>query len=244
MALLSSHLRFATDRYWITARRGGRALVAGVLAAGMGYLGYQEVRLSREYVWLQKAAQAEPYSPEQLASLERAHAIEPRNFGTAYSLGETNRNLGFDTGEVTLVSKAMEWYELGIKANPFNGYNYLRYGMCLDFLERFEEAEPYISKADELEPNNYYVAANIGWHYVQAGHYAAARPWLERSLRLQWKENAIAVSYLAIANERLLEAASTPGFPATPADPIPPYRATDDAAERTEADPRDGENNN
>jgi O-antigen ligase len=244
MALLSSHLRFATDRYWITARRGGRALGAGVLAAGMGYLGYQEVRLGREYVWLQEATEAEPYSPEQLASLERAHSIEPRNFGTAYSLGETNRNLGFDTGDVTLVSQAMEWYELGIKANPFNGYNYLRYGMCLDFLERFEEAEPYISKADELEPNNYYVAANIGWHYVQAGQYAAARPWLERSLRLQWKENAIAVSYLAIANERLLQAASNPGFPTTPADPIPLYRATDDASESTGADPREGENNN
>jgi O-antigen ligase len=226
MALLSSHLRFATDRYWFTARLGGRALAGVVLAGGLAYLGSQEFRLGREYVWLEKARKAEPYSTEQLAMLERAHRIEPRNFGTAYSAGETNRIMSFEAGDEALANKAMEWYTRGIKANPFDSYNYLRYGMCLDFLERFKEAEPYINKADELDPNNYFTAANIGWHYVQAGNYAAARPWLERSLRLEWKGNTIATSYLAIANERLKQAASNQGLRLSPA-PVsnpPPFQ--------------------
>ena len=54
-----------------------------------------------------------------------------------------------------------------MKLNPFDGYNYLRYGMCLDWLGRHAEAEPFFSRADALDPNGYFTAANIGWHYYQ-----------------------------------------------------------------------------
>jgi len=40
------------------------------------------------------------------------------------------------------------------------------------------------------------------------GDFAAARPWFERSLRLEDKDNLIARNYLQIANMRLLEAAT------------------------------------
>jgi len=66
--------------------------------------------------------------------------------------------------------------------------------MCLDWLEKHDEAGPYFNRADALDPNGYYTEANIGWHYVQAGNYAAARPWLERSLRLYGSGNDIARS--------------------------------------------------
>lgn len=234
MALLTSHVRFATDRYWITARWLGRGLAGAVLMSGVAYLGYQAVRLGREYVWLQRAAKAEPYSAAQLGMLEQAHKSEPANFGTTYSLGETNRVLGFETGDEALANKAMEWYARSIQTNPFDGYNYLRTGMCLDFLGRHEAAEPFFSWADELDPNGYFTAAYIGWHYVQAGKYAAARPWLERSLRLEWRENTIATSYLAIANERLRRAAENQGWQLAPrpsASPAPPLPDWPDAPE-------------
>jgi hypothetical protein len=43
------------------------------------------------------------------------------------------------------------------------------------------------------------------------GDYAAAKPWFERSLRLEWLGNVISRTYLEIANARLLEAASNGG---------------------------------
>jgi hypothetical protein len=43
---------------------------------------------------------------------------------------------------------------------------------------------------------------------VQAGDYAAARPWLTRSLRLQPLENQIAQSYLELVEQKLIENAS------------------------------------
>jgi len=78
--------------------------------------------------------------------------------------------------------------------------------MCLDWLEKHDEARPYFNRADALDPNGYYTAANIGWHYVQAGNYAAARPWLERSLRLDG--NDIARFYLDTVERKLVENAS------------------------------------
>ena len=56
MALLSSHLRFATERYWVTLNRWGKAVASVVVLAGVAYLGRQGWRRSVEYVWLQRAA--------------------------------------------------------------------------------------------------------------------------------------------------------------------------------------------
>jgi lipoprotein NlpI len=47
----------------------------------------------------------------------------------------------------------------------------------------------------------------LGLHYVETGNYAAARTCFERALRLEWRENDTARNYLAIVNNRLLEAA-------------------------------------
>jgi len=44
--------------------------------------------------------------------------------------GECFRTQSFDGGQnyETLAKTAMQWYVLGMKLNPHDGYNYLRYG--------------------------------------------------------------------------------------------------------------------
>jgi hypothetical protein len=59
-----------------------------------------------------------------------------------------------------------------------------------------------------LDPNGYFTVANIGIHYVEIGDLAAAKPWFERSLRLQEQDNQIARSYLTLINTRLMQAAT------------------------------------
>ena len=95
-----------------------------------------------------------------------------------------------------------------IKLNQWGGYGFLRYGWCLDWLGQTVESPRYFERAAQLEPNGYFMTANIGLHYVQLGNFAAAKPWFERSLRLEWKDNAIARNYLQIVNIRLLETAT------------------------------------
>jgi O-antigen ligase len=209
MALLTAHWRFATERFWFSAGLPGRCAVSLVLAVTVAYLGQQGILLARECSWLRQAVKAEAYSPEQAALLEKAYSIEPRNFDTAYNIGEAYRMESFQgTGDYqALAAKAVTWYQRAITNNPFNGYNYMRWGMVLDFMEDHSGAEPLFLKADELDPNGYFTTAHVGKHYVDSGQYAAARPWLERSLLLS-RTNEIAESNLKLANQRLLEAAT------------------------------------
>jgi tetratricopeptide (TPR) repeat protein len=187
-----------------------KTLVTLALAAGVAYLSYQDWRRTHECVWLARAERLPDFSPERAAALETAFEFEPMNPETAHDLGEIFRIQSFEGGQnyKFLAQTAMKWYARGMKLDRYDGYNYLRFGMCLDWLDRHDEAEPYFNRADALDPNGYYTAAHVGWHYVQTGDYSAARAWLERSLRLHWQENVTATSYLNIADGKLVESAS------------------------------------
>jgi len=209
MALLASHWRFVTERYWFSAGIPLKLGISLLLVANIACLGQQAAQLTYECAFLRRAAATEANSEQQAALLEKAYSVEPRNFNTAYALGEIYRKQSFQ-GEgdyEAQAQKAITWYQRGITNNPLNGYNYMRWGMMLDFLGDHAAAEPMFLKADALDPNGYFTAAHVGKHYVDAGEYAAARPWLERSLLLS-RTNEIAESNLKLANQRLLEAAT------------------------------------
>ncbi|HXI73629.1 MAG TPA: O-antigen ligase family protein [Verrucomicrobiae bacterium] len=210
LALLSSNLRFATEKFWFNLRLPLKILATLVITAGIAYLSWQEFQGGREALWLARAEQLPNFSPARIAALEKAFAAEPQNFMTAYAIGECYRTQSFDGGvdSEQLANAAMPWFERTWKLDPYYAYSYLRYGMCLDWLERHDEAGPFFSRAEACDPNNYFTTANIGWHYVQAGDWAAARSWLQRSLRLQWQDNPIARSYLELAEQKLLSNAS------------------------------------
>jgi O-antigen ligase len=214
-AMLAGHWRFATDHGWWRVGRGLKILASLLLAGGAVYLGWQAERLGREQFWLARAGAARVrtglyYTPEELAAREKAFAVEPANFDNIHAIGEARRLQSFAGGADyrELAEQAMTWFARGTNANPYDGYNFLSYGMCLDWLDQHPQAEPYFNRADELDPNGYTTAAYVGWHYVQTEQWAAARPWFERSLRLQWRTNQIAATYLQIVNRRLLEAAT------------------------------------
>ena len=217
LALLSSNLRFATERHWLEARLPAKMLATLALVAGVAYLSRQGWLRGREAAWLAQAESLPNFSPERAAAWKKAFDVEPMNFETAYNIGETYRVQSFDGGQnyQDLAKTAMQWYARGMKLDPYNGYNYLRYGMCLDWLEKHDEAGPYFNHAAALDPNGYYTAANVGWHYIQAGNYAAARPWLGRSLRLG--TDNLARFYQNTVERKLVENASgqrvlPPGF--------------------------------
>jgi O-antigen ligase len=218
MALVSSHLRFATERYWVTVTLWRKAAASGVLIAGLACLGEQGWRRYAEQGWLEQAGGAPNFSPQQVDFLRRAFAAEPMDAETACQAGEALRRQSQEGGEYyegaegqnyrKLAEQAMEWFERSMKLDRWNGKSYLGYGWCLDWLGRTGEAGPYFAKAEELDPNGNVTIATIGLHYVELGDYAAAREWFKRSLGLQWAGNLIASNYLEIANLRLAEAAT------------------------------------
>jgi O-antigen ligase len=209
MALLSSHLRFATDRYWVTVKPWGKAVASVVVLAALGYLGQQGWHRTAESMWLLRAAGAPAFSPAQTACLKNAFTAEPMNAETAYAIGDAYRVQSSEGGKNyrELVEQAREWFGRSIKLNPWRGDGYAGCGWCLDWLGRTAESGKYFERAAELEPNGYFMAANIGRHYVEAGDFAAAKPWFERSLSLD-RDNPVARNYLQIVNSRMQEAAT------------------------------------
>jgi O-antigen ligase len=214
MALLSSHLRFATEQYWVTLRTWGRLLASLALLAGLVSLGQQGWRRAAEYFWRQRAARASSFSPSQVMFLQKAFAADSMNADTACAIGDAFRIQSSEGGNnyQQLAEQAIQWYDRSIKLNPWGGYSFLSpwagYGWCLDWLGRSNESASYFQRADELDPNNYFIANQIGLHYVELGNLAAARTWFERSLRLQGLNNDTARNYLPIINTRMLEAAT------------------------------------
>ena len=184
------------------------------LALGIAYLGWQEWRHGNEVAWLVRAERVPVYSPEQAVALEKAFASEPLNFETAYNIGECYRIESFDGGEdyEVLAHRAMDRYSYAMELDPHDGYNYLRYGMCLDWLDDHDKAEAFFNRAAELDPNGYYAAANIGWHYAQAGDYAARlTPGLSGQFACIGRETEIARNYLNLVRQKLLEIALDKG---------------------------------
>jgi O-antigen ligase len=210
MAILTSYLRFATDRYWFTAQLWTKTLLSIALVAGLAWLSWQSARLGGESLWLMRAKKSDPASTAQIAALQKAFSIEPKNFQTARAIGEAYRLQSFqNTGDYEQQAlEAMKWFKQATELNPYDDSSFLRYGICLDHIDKHDEAFAYFDKANRIEPSSYYNSAWMGWHYVQSGDCAAALVWLNRSKQLEWHDNPIADSYLQIAENQMLQAAT------------------------------------
>jgi O-antigen ligase len=207
MALVAGHFRFATEQYWHTVRWPLRVPVMIALLAGMGYLGHETWKRTREAGWLARAEELPAVSTAQTSALERAFEIDNRNAETAYAIGENLRLQSWNGGnnfEATTL-KAMEWFERAMRLNPYDPYAPMRYGMCLHWLRRHDEAQPHFDRALKLDPNSYYTRAHMGWHYVQLRQWQTAKDWMEKSFKLKYEGNVIALAYFDILTRKIEE---------------------------------------
>lgn len=211
MAALTSHLRFATDNFWVTPRLLGRILATLVLVPAIYFLSTQGWRGFREHRLLEQA-NVTPYRSQRLELWLKAFQIDPRNDDTAFRIGEAYRRESWNGNEgyEILASGAMRWFEIGMRLNPFESQHALRYGMCLDWLGRHAQAEVFMKWALKLDPNSYYITALQGWHAMEKGELLEARMWFERSLKLNWYDNSIARQYLDVVNKRLSDPNALP----------------------------------
>jgi tetratricopeptide (TPR) repeat protein len=209
LGLLASNLRYATEQYWVRAGVPVKAVVGGALVVVAVLYAGQAWRQGREAYWRAEAGREELFSPERAAALKKAFTAEPKDFQTAYEIGECYRTEGLEGGKnyKELTQEAKDWYARAMPLNPHDAYNYLRTGMCLDWLGDPAAAAPYYSEAELRDPNGYYLTADVGWHYVQTGDYAAARQYFIRSLGL-YGNNPTALNYYYICEEKLIDKAS------------------------------------
>lgn len=199
-ALITTHLRFATERFWFTARWPTKIVVSLALAAGLAYLVPQTWVHTRELQALAAAGRQPEGSLEKSEALQRAFAIQPKNYETAYAIGEQLRLISWAGRDDYAVRarQAHEWFQRANQLNRWDVYSYMRSGMCLDWVDQHEEAGRYFAKALELDPNFYLTRAMMGWHEFQIDHYNEARDWMVKSLAVNFMDNPVARTYMGL----------------------------------------------
>ncbi len=211
LALLACQSRYGTDRYWFRAGQPARVILTGGLATLILALSVDGWRRGQETFWMLQADKLDLFDPEKSNLLQKAFAAEPENFETAYNLGECLRMRSFQGGDdsAALAQAALEWYDKVNRLDAYYGYGYLRTGMCLDWVGDSLRAQKYYQQAESLDPNGYFMVANVGWHYIQTQDFALAREYFIRSVSLSnGYSSAYAENYLQICETKLLERAS------------------------------------
>ncbi len=186
MALIAANARFATEAYWKNPGFFGKILLTLLAAGAVCYLTAGEIHTGRETFWLRLAKSQSISWDESVLYMKKAHEIEPANAQTDYLLGETLRlaSKGGNPGYQDKAKEAAQWFARGMEANPFDARFPVRLGMCLDWIGRSQEASPYFDIAERLDPNNYYIALEVGRHFVALGDFAKGKEWVERSLHI------------------------------------------------------------
>lgn len=186
LALLGSHVRFATERYWVTARWYIAAPATIAIVAIVAWLMPQTILRSQEANLLRRAESLPDGTTNKIAVLKQAFALQPENFETAQAIGEHLRVIAWvgEDGYEPIAKEAIEWFKRAIALNRYDTLSHLRIGMCLDKLEQYDEARPWFTKALEMDPAYWYPPAMMGWHEFQLGRYQEAREWMIKSLQL------------------------------------------------------------
>ena len=191
LGLVSSFLRFATESYWISLRWIGKSIATIVLILAFAFLNWQCVRGAATSHWLE-IAQKQPFGPKRAESLKNALAIEPMNNDISFEIAENllRSKLSWEDGYASQAREAMLFYEHGMTVNPWDPYNYIGYGSCLDGLGQSRRATSFFDRAVALDSNNSDVLYKRGWHALELGsdleHLREARRWYGRSLLIEF----------------------------------------------------------
>ena len=205
-ALLTSHLRFTSNRCWLNPRVTGRLLLGMVSVAGAGLLVQQGILRWRETRLVRESELVRTLVP-QVAALEKAVRLEPSNADTRSRLGEILRQRSWagDPAWRAAAEEAWRWFESAIARNRWDTFPLLHGGMTLDWLGRHDEAATLFQRAMDMDPNNHYIALLRGWHEMQVSNWVEAKRWLERSVEILPWSNWLAFTYLEVVNRRLAE---------------------------------------
>jgi O-antigen ligase len=203
--LLTAHWRFATERFWLNPRVVGKIALTLCIAALCFAVSKEALKEREEAIRLDRAQAIADYGPEKQAALERAWEIAPDNFQTAYEIGECLRIQSWEgqKGYEKLAQQAMTWYDRAMALNPYDPYSPMRFGMCLDWLDKRDEAGKYFEKSHELGPNDFTVLTYLAWHQMQLEHWKEANTILRSALSWYWTETA--QGYLDLTERRLAE---------------------------------------
>ena len=122
---------------------------------------------------------------EAIDVLKQAVGVQPDAESLRFALGAYYDELGQHDDAIAQMFKILEFNKNSAQALNFIGYTWAEQGI------RLPEAETYIKRALELEPNSGYITDSLGWVYYKDGRSAEAVKMLERAVELSSDEPEI-----------------------------------------------------
>lgn len=193
-ALLASHVRHATERFWYTPPVFLRILLCAA-AVGVGvWMAPLAWKFGLEGVALNRTESVQEVTPALVEDLTLASVLMPDNARTAYELGENLRRLSFqgDSNWQELAVRAVETLNRAAQLNRFDARIQLSLGQTYRWLNDPEKAEVALQKAAELGPNDRIIANALAWYALQQGKLDEAQRLATQSLEWQWWSNDLA----------------------------------------------------
>ncbi len=145
---------------------------------------------------------------DKIASLKQAYEIDPTDPDVCFDLGSTYWSVANQgaKGYERDTLEAMQWYSRAILANPLKAVSWLQYGVCLDWMDRHQEADFYFTRARALDTNGWYVTFCQGKHLVELNRLSEAKElFLWASVHNGWNRDT--VEYIEMVDRRLADAA-------------------------------------
>jgi O-antigen ligase len=188
MALLTAQWRFVTERFWMNPGTRGRIILTAMVAVATGCLAANGLHRGIESFWIWRAVTEKVSWQQRVADLEKAHQTDPTNADTDMWLGEIYWQISLEGGPrfETQAAQAIQWFGKVMELNAFDAIAPTRIGMCLDWIGKPLQAGKYFDIAIKRDPNDAYIAAEVGRHFVALRDYPAAKRWYEHSIDLDW----------------------------------------------------------
>lgn len=211
-ALLTAHIRFATERFWLTPNVLVRLALTLAAVGTLVWMVPVALAFGREGLLLNRIAWAREVTPELIADLEQAAHQMPDNARTAYELGENLRRLsllGEDAWRDWAV-QAVESLQRAAELNPHDARIHLALGQTYRWLNEPDLANAAFLQAYQLGPNDIVIATTLAWYALQQGRPEEARRFAAQSLEWQWWSNDLAREVLQRAEQQIKAGISGP----------------------------------
>ena len=185
MALLTSQLRFATERHWFTAGLATKSLLTLMLLAATACLGLEGWRAGVEHQYLQIAAKSgKKFTRARIAALEKAFAVEPMNFETASEIAESYRMHAFEGNDDFEEALKKELADLEREENPADTKPQAIAPGGNSYQAEAQKAMEWYERAMKLNPHNAENWSGCGMCLDWIGQTEKAGAYFERANEL------------------------------------------------------------
>jgi hypothetical protein len=202
--VLTSNIRFATERFWLTPNWATRLLASAAILGSLGWWAPITSKLAVENRHLLAVQRASYIDADFLKHLSQAIAIEPNNPRSHFILGENYRQLSWqgDAHWKDWGKRAIDSLQTSVRLDPHSARAWLSMALTASWLDDTNNAAKWFDEASLRGGEDYEIANHHSWYLLNHGDPKGALDYATQATnwyRWDWT----AMHYILQANEMM-----------------------------------------